>query len=69
MGDRANRSVYTSSTAGHRLGYSDERIRQLCEAGRFPGAFRDGHAGHWRIPAESIDAFLESVKPKVRRKA
>lgn len=58
--------MLTSTQAGDRLGYSREKIRQLCEAGTFPNAMRDGHGGHWRIPAEDVEAFRESTRPFVR---
>lgn len=63
------RTVYTTTAAGQVLGYSDEHIRRLCEAGQFPGAFRRGASGHWRVPESAIEAFREANKPKVRRRA
>jgi excisionase family DNA binding protein len=47
-----------------RLGYCDDRIRQFCEAGRFPGAWQAGNGAHWRIPAADVEAFIAASRPK-----
>lgn len=63
------KTVYTTTAAGQLLGYSDEHIRRLCEAGKFPGAYRAGVSGHWRLPENDVIAFREASRPKVRRRA
>ncbi len=57
----------TTAGAAELLGYSRDRVRVMCEAGRMPGAFRmGGPGGHWRIPKGDVEAILESVRPKKR---
>lgn len=65
--EKSARQVWTTSEVGERLGYSEQTVRRMCEAGRFVGAYRNGLAGHWRIPDADIEAFLESMRPKRRR--
>lgn len=66
----ARREVWTTSATGRFLGYSDDQVRRMCEAGRFPHAYRHAHSGHWRIPKSDVDAFMDASRPKVvRRKA
>lgn len=53
------------------LGYSAEKVRRMCEDGRFdgdvetPGAFRDCVGAHWRVPREAVELFL---KQRVKRR-
>jgi len=60
--------LLTTRQAGELLGYSGEKIRQMCEQGAFAGATRDGYGGHWRIPEDDVESFKESARPKVRRR-
>lgn len=57
----------TTATAA-RLGYSHDKVRLMCEQGKFPNASRDGVGGHWRVPESDVAAFLEASKPKVVRR-
>lgn len=60
----------STTKAAQRLGYSHDKIRRMCEEGRFPNAARDGSGGHWRIPESDLAAFLDANRPRVlRRKA
>lgn len=55
------------------LGYSPEKVRRMCEDGRFAGdvergiagAFRDGAGAHWRIPVDAVEHFRAG---RVRRR-
>lgn len=58
----------TTVAAGRMLGYGKDKIQRMCEDGKFPGARRDGHGKHWRIPVADLEAFLEASKPKVLRR-
>lgn len=49
-------------------GISPDRVRRLCERGAFPDAIRT-EGGQWRIPASDVDAYLESRRARVRRRA
>ena len=68
--------LFSTTDVAARLGYSDDQVRRMCEAGRFdgdpktgiPGAYRAGVGGHWRIPATAVEWFLASSRP-VRRLA
>jgi hypothetical protein len=68
--------MLTTTDVAGRLGFSEEHVRRLCEAGRFdgapasgvPGAFRLGLGCHWRIPQAAVDHFLASTRPKVSRR-
>lgn len=62
------RAVYTTEAVARLLGYHADRIRDMCEMGRFPGAYRAGEGSHWRIPQEAVDAFREACRPKIRRR-
>jgi hypothetical protein len=70
-GSAAN--LLSPADVGQRLGYSAERIRQMCEQGLLPGAYRPGGAAgtgtHWKIPTEAVEAFLAASRPQVRRPA
>jgi hypothetical protein len=61
------RTVWTTNAVGQRLGYDESAIRKMCEAGRFPGAYRNGVGGHWRIPDGDVLAFIEERRPKRRK--
>lgn len=53
--------TYTTSEAAEILNISDQTIRRMCEAGKFPGASRtDG--GHWRIPREHFNVTIEQSR-------
>lgn len=65
--------TYTTSEAAEILHVSDQTIRRMCDAGKFPEASRtDG--GHWRIPkkhfrvtlnqSEQIDRDLSDIRKK-----
>lgn len=58
--------LLTTSGAAKRLGYCADTVREMCENGRLPGAYRSGPGGHWRIPAEAVQALIESSRPRVR---
>lgn len=49
------------------IGCSVWTARRLTSAGLFPGAFRPGPTGQWRIPKEDVEAWVNANKP-VRRK-
>jgi hypothetical protein len=69
-----NPEMLTTTDVAGRLGYSEEHVRRLCEAGHFdgdgttPGAFRLGVGAHWRIPVTAVEHFLASSRPKVLRR-
>ncbi len=50
--------TYTTSDAAQILHVSDQTIRRMCEAGKFPGASRT-EGGHWRIPKKYFKVTLE----------
>jgi len=54
----------TSEQVAERIGVNRSRVRQLCIAGRFPGAVK--MARTWFIPASGLEAYLEH--PDKRRK-
>lgn len=56
----------TTTEAGKHLGFSDETIRRMCEAGELPASRRPG--GQWRLRRGDLDAWLESTRPIIRRK-
>lgn len=64
----ASEAILTSSEAGARLSFSSVKIRQLCEKGAFPNAYRLGLGGHWRIPEADVEALMERMRPKVVRR-
>ena len=49
--------AYTTSEAAEILNVSDQTIRRMCDAGKFPGASRT-YGGHWRIPREHFKVTL-----------
>ena len=62
---------YTPSEFARRLGLrSAETVRQMCAAGKIPGAFRisDGGRGRWRIPMQAEAAFVKE-RQKAERQA
>jgi excisionase family DNA binding protein len=59
----------TTSQAAKRLGKGAASVRRLIEKGKFPNAQRTSAGDAWRIPASDMDAFIEAIKPKVRRRA
>lgn len=63
------KKVLTTGEVGEWLGYSDQQIRRMCEAGTFGGdggAYRSAVGAHWRIPSERVERFLADVRPKRR---
>ncbi len=55
--------------AAKRLNVNDSRIRQLCIAGRFHGAFKLGET--WLIPRKSVENFTRlprGAKPKTAKR-
>ncbi len=66
--DNARVAIYGTIDVARRLGYSDDQIRRMCEAGRFPGSYRAGVGTQWRIPESAVAAFLDGVRPTVRRR-
>jgi hypothetical protein len=71
------KQVLTTGEVAGMLGYSEDQVRRMCEAGRFDGdeasgvqgAFRACVGAHWRIPRGAVECFLERCRPKVRRRA
>jgi excisionase family DNA binding protein len=54
--------IYSTSEASEILGVSDQTIRRMCEAGRFPGAYRIGDRGNWKIPKKHFKITLEEAR-------
>lgn len=61
-------ALLTAPAVAKRLGYRVEKAREIIEAGAFPGAFRNGVNGHWRVPAADVEAFIVANRPRVLRK-
>lgn len=51
-----------TATTAHLLGHSQATVRRLCEEGAFPGAYQLGVGGHWRIPQQDVQAFLDACR-------
>lgn len=66
MSDDGGKKLTTGETA-ERLGYGTEAVREMCEQGQLPDAYRRP-GGHWRIPEQSVQRFQEAARPKVRRR-
>jgi excisionase family DNA binding protein len=50
---------YTAAEASAHLGFSDEYVRRLAEAGRIPGAIlHDARRIGWRFPRSGLIAYL-----------
>lgn len=47
-------SYMSTAEVSAKLGLDQNRIRQLCRQGRFPGAYKHPDTGHWLIPEEAI---------------
>lgn len=47
--------VVGTARAARWLGLGERRVRQLCEAGRLPGAYQFAPGSKWLIPAETLD--------------
>lgn len=70
------RTWLTTADVAGELGYSDDQVRRMCEAGRFdgdekrgiPGAYRTGVGSHWRIPHAALSLFLEKIRARVVRR-
>ncbi len=58
----------TTRQVAARIGQSPMSVRRLLEAGTWPGAYQNGPGGHWRVPEDDVQAWLESMRPKVRRR-
>lgn len=60
---RRRRSWITAPDVAERIGLDVRAVRELLEAGEFPGAFRRGTGAgigkHWRIPRADVDSYLE----------
>lgn len=60
--------MLTATQVCERLGISRDTLRKLINDGQFPGAMKatPGPLGHWRIPDESLAAYLErnAVTPR-----
>jgi excisionase family DNA binding protein len=65
MSDDGGKKLTTSETA-ERLGYGRDAVRGMCESGQLEAYRRPG--GHWRIPEQSVQRFVEDSRPKVRRR-
>jgi|SRR5690625_1491200 len=56
-----NLQTYSPSEAAKILGVSDQTIRRMCKANKFPGAFQsDG--GHWKIPTKHFKVTPEEAR-------
>lgn len=51
--------VLTTGQVAQKLGVSLETVRRLIDRQYFPGAFRLGRHGHWRIPAADVEAVRQ----------
>jgi hypothetical protein len=63
--ERTVRKVMSSPTpsewlTGENSPWSARKFRQLCAAGAFPSAVKDGKA--WRAKRSDVDTYLESLK-------
>lgn len=58
----------STTAVGALLGYSHDKVRLMCEQGKFPNATRDGVGGHWRVPESDVEAFKQASRPKVVRR-
>jgi excisionase family DNA binding protein len=50
----------TTSAIAQKTGMSPKTVRRLLETGALEGALRSP-GGHWRVPAASVDAWLQSI--------
>jgi excisionase family DNA binding protein len=50
---------YTTAEVAAELGLTPQTIRDNAERGKFPGAYRPGGNGHWRIPQSGWRRFEE----------
>ncbi len=48
--------VLTGREVAERIGVNDSRVRQLCIAGRFPGAMKVSN--RWFIPESGLEEYL-----------
>lgn len=55
--------IFTTAEVATMERRSTDWIARACAEGRFPGAYRAGTAGEWRIPEEAILAHRESFQP------
>jgi len=53
------RDWLTTTEAAGRLGVTEQRVRQLLARDAFPGAWRAGDRGWWRIPQVDVEALCE----------
>ncbi len=54
------KEAYTTEEAAERIGRSDWTVRQWCNKGQVPGAYKvrgKGRTGEWRIPHEAVVAL------------
>ncbi len=51
------------------IGQSPDTVRRMCEGATWPNAYRRHTGAPWRIPLSDVEAWQESMKPVVRRRA
>lgn len=56
--------IFTTAEVAAMERRSTDWITRACNEGRFPGAYRSGPAGEWRIPEQAVIAHRESYEPK-----
>jgi excisionase family DNA binding protein len=59
---------WSTTQVGERIGRSGRQVQRMIEAGLFPHATRP-RGGMWRVPESDVVAWLESHRPRVRRRA
>ncbi len=52
--------VIGTAKAAKWTGFSEKRIRELCQLGRLEGAYQFAYGGKWLIPT----ATLERIRPR-----
>lgn len=55
--------IYTTAEVAAMERRSTDWIARACTEGKFPGAYRSGPAGEWRIPEQAVIAHRESFQP------
>ena len=59
----AEPAFLTIPQAAARMGRSEDFVRRLCREGQLPGAVQEYERGPWRIPAEAIEAWIQTPPP------
>jgi D-alanyl-D-alanine carboxypeptidase len=59
--------VVDTLTAASTLGYTADRWRRWCAAGRIAGAWQDAKGGSWRMPRASCTAHLAQLRQQGAR--